>query len=262
MKSFMAGIALLGSVLPVALASATGTNTGAPTRSYITGALIFNGKGTSASDANSLVKIIESKGLSYKVVNSDALNAMSVDDLAKYGVIVWPGGHANQMTDSLTYETRRNIRKAVRESGVNFAGFCAGAWMGVGDDIPLRGDLDIGFALLPGKLLAEYFPNGKEPTAEMVQTSFADGSQRDLVWWGGPITPNIPGGVVAKYPDGSPEITQAFSGNGFVVLTGTHPEAPQGWRDGEGLSDKDGLDFELAWKLVNSALTQLALPAF
>ena len=240
----------------------TSAHSSEPVRKYTTGALIFNGKGTSASDANSLVKIINSKGLSYKVANSDDLNAMSVDDLSKYGVIVWPGGHANQMTNSLTLEARRNVRSAVRDVGVNFAGFCAGAWMGVGDEIPLRGDLDIGFALLPGKLLDEYFPDGREPTAAMVLTSFADGSKHDLVWWGGPVTPNIRGGVVAKYPDGSPEITQAFSGKGFVVLTGTHPEAPQGWRDAEGLNDTDGLDFELAWKLVNSALTQMALPAF
>ncbi len=233
-----------------------------PARKYRTDALIFNGEGTSASDANSLVSILTENKLSNKVVNSDQLNAMSVEELAQYGVIVWPGGHANRMTNSLTLATRRNVRSAVRDAGVSFAGFCAGAWMGVGDDIPLAGELDIGFGLLPGKLLEEYFPDGKEPTAAMVLTSFADGSTRDIVWYGGPITPNIPGGVVAKYPDGSPEITQAFAGKGFVILTGTHPEAPQGWRDGEGLADSDGLDFELAWKLVNSALTQTPLTAF
>ena len=231
-------------------------------RKYKTDVLIFNGTGTSESDANSFVSIIGKKGLSYKVVNSDDLNAMSVQDLSAYGVIVWPGGHANRMTNSLTLATRRNIQSAVRDAGVSFAGFCAGAWMGVGDDIPLAGELDIGFALLPGKLLLEYFPDGKEPTAAMVMTTFGDGSKRDLVWYGGPITPNIPGGVVAKYPDGSPEITQAFSGKGFVILTGTHPEAPQGWRDGNGITDSDGLDYELAGKLVTAALLQQALPVF
>lgn len=42
------------------------------------------------------------------------------------------------------------------------------------------------------------------------------------------------GGVVARYSDGKAAISQAYSGKGFVVLSGPHPEAPQGWRNTAG----------------------------
>lgn len=38
------------------------------------------------------------------------------------------------------------------------------------------------------------------------------------------------GEVVGKYPDGTPAIVQGECGNGWVLLCGVHPEAPDAWR--------------------------------
>ena len=39
------------------------------------------------------------------------------------------------------------------------------------------------------------------------------------------------GDVVATYSDGTPAVVQGKVGNGGVMLWGTHPEAPESWRE-------------------------------
>lgn len=232
-------------------------------RTYSTDVLIFDGTGTAASDAQSLAALVEDHGLTQRTAGSEEINGMSVEELSDYGVIVWPGGYANQMTGSLTLSARRRIQEAVHNQGVSYSGFCAGAWMAVGDAIPMSGSLDLGFALLNGGLLDEYLPFGPDNYAmqpEIVPISFPDGTTREVVWYGSPVTPDIGNGVLARYRDGRPAITQAAAGNGFVVLSGVHPEAPENWKSG--LSDGDGSDYDLAWKLVEAALLRAPLRAF
>ncbi|HUP56696.1 MAG TPA: hypothetical protein VM598_04530, partial [Bdellovibrionota bacterium] len=215
-----------------------------------------NGAGTSESDAQSLMSIVASHGMSYRVADSAAIESMSLDDLGRFKVIIWPGGDSNVMTDGLSAAAREKVRQAVVSRGVPYVGFCAGAWMAVGPT-PLSGSQPIwGFSILNGDYLKMYHPNGQTPVAAMVWTSFADGSSRDLVWWGGPYLPSYAGSVVARYPDGSAAILKAQAGNGFVVLSGPHPEAPQDWRTGAGLSDDDGLDFDLTWRLISAGLSR------
>lgn len=215
-------------------------------------ALIFNGSGTSASDTQSIVGLVAAHGWSYQVVTSAQLETMSVTDIAQYRLIIWPGGDSNVMTSGLTAATRGRVRSAVVNYGVNYVGFCAGAWMAVGPTPSASGPI-WGLSIEPGDYLKIYHPNGTLPTAAMVKTTFASGSTRDLVWWGGPYLWSTAGTVIARYPDGSAAITQADAGKGFVVLSGLHPEAPQDWRTGAGLVDSDGLDLDVAWSLIQSA---------
>jgi hypothetical protein len=118
-----------------------------------------------------------------------------------------------------------------------------------------------GMAVAKGQILSLYYPDGQLPAAAMVDVSFADGSHRDLVWWGGPSTPEWSGGVVARYKDGKPAISETWSGKGYVVISGPHPEAPQGWRATAG-NDSDGLDYDIAIAMMNAALKKQPLPAF
>jgi hypothetical protein len=78
-----------------------------------------------------------------------------------------------------------------------------------------------------------------------------------MVWWGGPSLPEWKGGVIARYTDNNqPAIAQTWSGNGLVILSGPHPEAPQNWRDKLGLSDSDGLDQDYAGQMLEAAAKQ------
>jgi hypothetical protein len=228
-------------------------------------ALIFNGDGTSPTDEQSLVSIAQSYGLKTQAVTSAQLEAMTASQLASYPLIIWPGGDSSTMSASLDAGTRERVREAVVNAGVNFVGFCAGAWIAIGPDLDPEGQPYWGLAIAPYAYVTEYYPDGPgttEPVAAMVMSSFGDGTSRDLVWWGGPFLPTIPNAVVSKYPDGTAEMVELQAGNGFVVLSGVHPEAPEDWRTEENLVDTDGLDFDIAWKLMDAALTRTRLPTF
>jgi hypothetical protein len=198
--------------------------------------------------------------MSYQTATSDQLNAMSLSQLSSFTIIVWPGGDSNQMDASLTSTTKSRVRQAV-QSGVNYVGFCAGAWMAVGP-APGASNSGWGFSLVTGDYLKEYAPGGQYPVSAIVPVTFATGQTRDLVWWDGPYLPTLAGSVIARYPGGSAAMIEARSGQGYVVLSGVHPEAPMDWRTTQNLTDPDGLDFDIAWSLVNAALTRTPLSVF
>jgi hypothetical protein len=99
-------------------------------------------------------------------------------------------------------------------------------------------------------------------TLAMLSSSFPGGRHRDLLWYGGPITPEIPGGVLARYPDGTPAITQILSGNGFVIISGLHPALPRESITALGLEDSDGSDEDFAWQLLEAMIQKRPLQAF
>lgn len=214
-----------------------------PARVYATGALVFNGSGTAGDDTASVVALLKAKGLTYRVVTSAQLNAMTLEEIADHGVIVWPGGKAKTMSDSLTAATEERVRTAVAEHGVGYVGFCAGAFV-TGD----YGSWGLKFVPID---FPYYYLEYQGVVTAMVEVTFADGSTRDLVWYGGPELANF-GQPIAKHPDGTTAIGQDFVGQGLVILSGPHPEAPDSWR--AGLNDSDGNDLELTWKLIDAAL--------
>lgn len=65
----------------------------------------------------------------------------------------------------------------------------------------------------------------------LVPIVFADGSTSDHYWEDGPQL-NGWGDVVATYPNRAPAIVEGRCGAGWVILTGTHPEAPASWLQG------------------------------
>ncbi|MCM2322835.1 MAG: hypothetical protein NDJ90_06200 [Oligoflexia bacterium] len=232
-----------------------------PASGYSTAVLLFNGTGVSTSDWQSTEQIVKSLGLSYRLVNSSQLNAMTLDELASFGLIIVPGGSGGTIAGNLTTDTRLRLRQVVREHGVGYVGFCAGAWVAVGPEAETARVASYGFAIAKGSVLDLFLPGGSAPTAAMVDVSFADGSNRSLVWWGGPSTPEWQDGVVARYDTGEPAISQAWAGKGLVVISGPHPEAPQGWRATAG-NDGDGLDYDIAIGMIQSALTKTPMKHF
>jgi hypothetical protein len=224
---------------------------------YKTDLLIFKGAATAFGGAESLEDIATADGLSHETVGSAQLDAMTVDQLAEYGAIVWPGGYAGQMSASLKTSTRNKIRQAVRERGVGFVGFCAGAFIAVSPDTTW------GFALIQQETLPYYHLEDEGTPQAMVTLNFADGSKRNVIWWGGPTLPEFPGGVIARYSDNNePSIAQAWAGNGLMVLSAGHPEAPADWEAKLGLKDTDGLDHDIALAMIHAALKQQPMPSF
>ncbi len=237
----------------------TGGGGSSAPRAYATDALIFNGLGVSTSDWQNTERIVRDEGLSYELANTAQLNAMSAEKLASFGVIIVPGGSGGTIYSNLTAATRLRVRKAVQEAGVGYVGFCAGAWVAVGPEATGNATAAYGMAVAPGAVLDYYYPPGKSNVTAMVDVIFAGGENRSLVWYGGPATPEWKGGVVARYDTGEPAISQIRSGKGFVVISGPHPEAPQGWRSAAGY-DRDGLDYDIALAMIRAATTGEGMP--
>jgi hypothetical protein len=94
-------------------------------RNYKTDALLYAGSGSWGAEVGSLENIMDQNHMTYKAVSSAELDAMSVDELAQYGLIIWPGGYGGTATGSLSAKTHANLREAVQKKGVSYVGFCA-----------------------------------------------------------------------------------------------------------------------------------------
>jgi glutamine amidotransferase-like uncharacterized protein len=274
-KFLLAMVLLLSSFSLVGVGCGSGTANGATSsdpvvrgaRAFSTDILLYNGSGVWSPEVASLRGIFNEHGASFDEVSSDELNAMSAEELGKYGAIVWPGGLGGTQSASLTTQTKDNLRKAVREQGVGYIGFCAGAFVAV-SPTPASGKApSYGLSIVDGTELPYYylesdFERSGETDIAMTLETFADGSTRDLVWYGGPVVTSGANSVIAKYPNGDAAISQMWSGNGWVILSAVHPTAPQSVRDTYALDDADGTDLDLAWKLVDAAVHQTALLVF
>jgi glutamine amidotransferase-like uncharacterized protein len=231
-------------------------------RSYSTDALVFDGTGTWSTEVANLENILGSHGASYELVSSAELNGMSVEDLEQYGVLIFPGGNGASEADSLTRQAHANLREAVQQHGVGYVGFCAGAFIAVAPAPAPGGDVSYGLGIFDAPELDYYYLENQGTDIAMTLESFPDGSTQDLLWYGGPVTPEVPGGVIARYPDGNPAITEMYSGYGLVVASGPHPTANQATLSALGVRSSDGTHQELAWELIQAAMTSTPLPAF
>ncbi len=225
-------------------------------RAYRVGALIYHGVATAYGDTESISKILDSNGITHQDVTSEELNRLSVEELSQYGMIVWPGGYAGQMSASLEPATRERVRLAVRERGVSYVGICAGAFIAV-SPAPTPGvdGPEWGLAIIPAETLPYYHLEDEGVDYSLVSLELAAGRRGDIVWWGGPTLPEVAHGVIARYGDNrEPAIIQTQAGQGRVILSGPHPEAPRSWRTKLGLAESDGLDHKLAGQLFRAAL--------
>ena len=236
------------------------------TRTYQTDFLLFNGSGTWAAEVSSLKQLFNQKGASFQEVDQSDLNAMNLDQIAKFGAIVWPGGVGSTQMEGLSEATKIKLRQAVQEKGVGWIGFCAGSFVAVAPPPPAGKNPSYGLGIVAAPLLEYYYLEEELHAAgksdfTIVQHTLADGSKRDLVWYGGPVVPETQAGVIARYPNGQPSISQTWSGNGFVILSAVHPAAPQSVRDSYGVIDRDGTDYDLAWAMLEGVLKQKELPS-
>lgn len=232
-------------------------------REYKVDALVYAGDAAAYGDPEAITSILDSKKMTYQTVSSSELDSMSLEELTSYGMIIWPGGYAGQMSSSLQEATRNKIRRAVTEYGVSYVGICAGAFIAVsapaktGAAGPSWGLNILTDSKDPTNLLPYYHLEDEGTEDAMVDLKMADGKTRSLVWWGGPYLPEVPKGVVARYADtNQPAIIQTWAGKGFVILSGPHPEAPDNWRTKLGLNDSDGSDQDIAANMFIAGLNQ------
>lgn len=216
--------------------------------------LLFTGSGASSGDVVALETILQANHLAYATVLSDELNAMTVEDLRRSRLLIVPGGDFVRIGDSLTPAGVRRVRDAVHQ-GMNFLGVCAGAFL-AGDFPPPYKGLN-----MTAGVQFRFYDAVRRVHKMSVAIATPDGSTLDQYWEDGPQLTGW-GAVVAKYPDGTPAIVQGLFGDGWLVLTGVHPEAPESWRRGMMFNTPSSADNAFAATLIQAALHRTPLPQF
>jgi hypothetical protein len=91
-----------------------------------------------------------------------------------------------------------------------------------------------------------------------VQIAIAGSSPLEQYWEDGPQLTGW-GDIVARYDDGTPAVAQGKVGNGWVMLLGTHPEAPDSWQRGLRFSASGTAARAYAALLITAALNATPL---
>jgi glutamine amidotransferase PdxT len=173
---------------------------------------------------------------------------MGESQLRAHRLLIVPGGNFVTMGKGLSPATAANVRNAVK-SGLNYLGICVGAFLAGSSQIapPFHGlNLTSGVAFPFYGAEAQ----GIRKTAAWVQAAGEPPLQH--YWEDGPALIGW-GDVVGKYPDGTPAIVEASVGEGWVILSGVHPEAPESWRGGINFMTPARLDNAYAARLIDAA---------
>ena len=221
--------------------------------------MIFTGAGTWGTEITDAEALFTANGISYDEVSSSALDAMTPQQMANYGIMFMPGGAGGTEAGSVSSQTHANLRTAVQQLGLGYVGFCAGAFVAAAPAPSSGGDVSYGFGVVDAPVMDYYTGPGTSAEYEETLDTFADGSTQNMLWYGGPVTPNT--GVVAKYPTGEPAISEMWSGKGFVIVAGTHPDLTQSTLQGLGASPSTSAQ-DTALKIFNAAIHQQPLPTF
>lgn len=215
--------------------------------------VLFSGTGTSPGDVAALQRILRDQHLSYSTVDSPQLDRMSELQMRTYRLLIVPGGNFEQIGNSLSSRTTANLRNAI-QSGLSYLGVCAGAFFA--GDSPYNG-----LNLTSGARFGFYVAEAQGIRKAPVPVTAATGQTLEFYWEDGPQLTGW-GSVVARYPNGTPAIVEGAVGNGWVVLTGVHPEAPASWRQGMEFRTPVDLGHSYAATLIRAALNRELLPHY
>lgn len=194
--------------------------------------------------ANAAAQLARSAGMRVRFFRPEK---SSIADLQYADVWIQPGGNAIEVTQSGSPDFLQGLREFVNRGG-GYLGFCAGAFLAdkwVNDDHTVAG-LDILGAD------TEDYVKSTDPFMFLVNWS---GQWRHLYFQEGPyfkVEDLTRTRVVATYEDGKPAVLYSKFGHGKIAVSGPHPEAPEAWRKADGLSDNDGLDYDLALEMLRS----------
>jgi glutamine amidotransferase-like uncharacterized protein len=216
--------------------------------------LLFNGTGTSPNDVAAIETILSSNHLNYAMVNTEQLNGMGGQQVRAYRLLVVPGGNFILMGNNLTAGTAANIRNAVH-NGLNYLGICGGGFLAgrsaYYNGLNLTSGITFGFYSAENRGIRKAALAITGPGTPALEQYWEDGPQ--FTGWGA---------MVGKYPDGSPAIVQGTFGNGCVILSGVHPEAPADWRHGMAFATPASTDNAYAAMLIKAALNRTMLPHY
>ena len=215
--------------------------------------LLFVGRGTSPNDVAALERVLTGGRFDYSTATSQQLDDLKESELRAYRLVVVPGGNFEDIGNGLDAGTTVRLRSAIG-NGLNYLGVCAGAFFA--GHSPYNG-----LNLTSGVRFPFYAAEDRGIRKTAVAVSTPEGPTLDHYWEDGPQLAGW-GEVVAKYPDGTPAVVQGRFGDGWVVLTGVHPEAPESWRHGMNFTTPAGASHAYAATLIDAAASRRRLPHY
>lgn len=216
--------------------------------------LLYNGTGTSSGDVTAVEAVLSNLNLHYSTANTSQMEAISGSQLAAYKLLIVPGGNSITIGNNLSQNATTKIHNAVVNNGLHYLGICAGAFFG-------GYSIHNGLNLTSGTWFNFYADEFKGIHKEAVLLSFPSGTSMDMYWQDGPQLSGW-GNIISRYPDGTPSMVEGTSGNGWVILSGVHPEAPASWRTGMKFTTSVAADVAYAGTLVTAALNGTSLPHY
>ena len=148
--------------------------------------------------------------------------------------------------------TVARVRDAVGH-GLGYLGICAGAIL-AGSSTAYTS-----LGLTPGVHFGFYAGEKRALRKAAVTIAGAGTPPIDVYWEDGPELSGW-GAVVARYPDRTPAVVEGMFDNGWVILSGVHPEAPASWRRNMDFNTPAAVDAAFARSLIESALNRSWLP--
>lgn len=180
---------------------------------------------------------------------------ISSSTLAEASVYAQPGGGDVNPAWRRLRGHAEDIREFVHGGG-HYLGFCLGAYLAGARP---------GFALLPGDV--DRYISTERASVDSVDDTVIPvswrGEPRYMYFQDGPTIQLRPGAaatVLATYDTGASAAVIATYGAGRVGVVGPHPEADRSWYTGVGLTNPDGVHFDLGHDLIESSLDGAALP--
>jgi hypothetical protein len=215
--------------------------------------LLFAGRGTSPNDVAAIERILTDGRFDYSTATSRQLDGLSESELRAHRLLIVPGGNFVEIGSALDAHSTARIRSAIGH-GLNYLGVCAGAFFA--GHSPYNG-----LNLTDGVRFPFYAAEDRGIRKTAVAISIPDGPTLDHYWEDGPQLAGW-GDIAAKYPDGTPAVVQGTFGEGWVILTGIHPEAPESWRHGMHFTTPTRASHAYAATLVDAALNRRRLPHY
>jgi len=212
--------------------------------------LLFDGHGTSPGDVTALERILSESHVGYSTADSPRLEGMSESELRAYRLLLVPGGNFVEIGNGLTSSATTRLRNAIQH-GLNYFGVCGGAFFG--GNSPYNG-----LNLTSGVRFGFYAAEGHGIRKAAVPIAVAGAPTLEHYWEDGPQLTGW-GDVIGKYPDGTPAIVEGTFGDGWVLLSGIHPEAPESWRRGLTFTTPASVDNAYAASLIDAAVNRTRL---
>lgn len=218
-------------------------------------ALVWAGKGACEDGCyTATAKMAKMAGFQVQLVTTENFSQELLD---KATIWLQPGGNAIEVSNDFGPHRMQMLRDFVARGG-RYVGFCAGAffsdaWVDDFNTVP-------GLGITP-VVTADFSKEALGSDEVILDVNWAGRMRHIYFNEGGTFkletyTPDVK--VFAHYQtEGLPGLPAAWEntfGQGRVVVTGTHPEAPPKWREDLNKEDEDGDDYDLALEMIQKAM--------